>query len=122
MKRKNEEMAGELNNLRDVYEFLRRRPEHEGIEVLRRIRATASDTPTPQRIAELAEFVRYGEVPSQHEGAAPLYAHQDPVTLPPINVALSSLDMNAAKLSNELPSLRAGRRRLYNPDTMGSSR
>lgn len=119
MKRKNEEMAGELLNMRDVYEFLRCRPEHEGLEVLRRIRATASDTPTPQRIAELAEFVRHGASSSQSGGVPYLDPHEEPVILPPINIALKSLDID---LSNELPSLRAGQRRRYSPDTMASSR
>jgi hypothetical protein len=36
MKRKNEEMQGELSNLRQLYDFLRLRPEYEAIEVLKR--------------------------------------------------------------------------------------
>jgi hypothetical protein len=100
MKRKNEEMQGELSNLRQLYDFLRLRPEHEAMEILRRIRANPINTPPSQRIQELAEFVRHGDPLNQTPSYPPPSPYQhDPgraVTLPPIRLALdSSADLDA---------------------------
>lgn len=93
MKRKNEEMQGELSNLRQLYEFLRHQPEQEAMEVLRRIRAS-TNTPPSQRIAELADFARHGGTTMQQSPQLPPSPYQHnpgtPVTLPSIRLALGS--------------------------------
>ncbi|KAF1928400.1 uncharacterized protein M421DRAFT_63540 [Didymella exigua CBS 183.55] len=95
MKRKNEEMQGELSNLRQLYDFLRLRPEHEAMEILKRIRSNSPDVPPCQRIQELADYVRHGDLFNQQ----PLQtlpgrdAERDPlgsITLPPLRHALDS--------------------------------
>lgn len=95
MKRKNEEMQGELSNLRQLYDFLRLRPEHEAFEILRRIRSNSPDVSPSQRIQELADFVRHGDLPLQRplrtspsSGFEREASH--PVTLPPLRQALDS--------------------------------
>lgn len=95
MKRKNEEMQGELSNLRQLYDFLRLRPEHEVMEVLKRIRSNSPDVPPSQRIQDLADYVRHGDLPvSQPKRTPPLSnVDRDPlysVTLPPLRQALDS--------------------------------
>lgn len=94
MKRKNEEMQGELSDLRQVYDFLRLRPEEEAMEILRRIRADPPDTSPSQQIQELADFVRHGDLvpPKQSATLHPEYHHQprQSVTLPPLRLALDS--------------------------------
>jgi hypothetical protein len=94
MKRKNEEMQGELVNLRQLYDFLRLRPEEEAMEILRRIRLNPSDTPPSQRIQELADFVRHGDLPMHPSSNPPpspyQHDHGHSVTLPPIRLALVS--------------------------------
>ncbi|KAJ4377619.1 hypothetical protein N0V83_000446 [Neocucurbitaria cava] len=65
MKRKNEEMQGELSNLRQLYDFLRLRPEQEAMEIMRRIRANPPNTSPSQRIQELADFM--GELVSAED-------------------------------------------------------
>jgi hypothetical protein len=94
MKRKNEEMQGELTNLRQLYDFLRLRPEGEAMEILRRIRMNPSDTPPSQRIQELADFVRHGDLPIRPSSNPPPSPYQHDlahsVTLPPIRLALDS--------------------------------
>ncbi|KAJ4311124.1 hypothetical protein N0V94_008111 [Neodidymelliopsis sp. IMI 364377] len=95
MKRKNEEMQGELSNLRQLYDFLRLRPEQEAMEVLKRIRSNSPDVPPTQRIQELADFVRHGDLLLQQPvHTPPLSSHErDPVqsvTLPPLRQALDS--------------------------------
>lgn len=95
MKRKNEEMQGELSNLRQLYDFLRLRPEHEAMEVLKRIRSNSPDVPPTQRIQELADFVRHGDLPIQQPlHTPPLSTHErdliHAVTLPPLRQALDS--------------------------------
>jgi hypothetical protein len=101
MKRKNEEMQGELSNLRQLYDFLRLRPEQEAMEILRRIRSNPADSSPSRRIQELADFVRHGD-PLNHTPSYPppspyLHDHGRPVTLPPIRLALdpsSDLDVS----------------------------
>jgi hypothetical protein len=96
MKRKNEEMQGELFNLRQLYDFLRLRPEQEAMEVLRRIRANPPNTSPSQRIQELADYVRHGDSHlSEHcfFQTPPPFEHdigKKPVTLPSIRLALDS--------------------------------
>lgn len=94
MKRKNEEMQGELSNLRQLYDFLRHQPEHEAIEILRHIRAKPLDTPSSLRIQELVDLVRHGGSSTQQAPYHPPspYQHQPgtPVTLPSIRLALES--------------------------------
>ncbi|KAJ4293412.1 hypothetical protein N0V90_008695 [Kalmusia sp. IMI 367209] len=58
MKRKNEEMQGELSNLRHLYDMLRFRPEPEALAILHKIRAESPDTSPSQRIQNLTDFVR----------------------------------------------------------------
>jgi hypothetical protein len=94
MKRKNEEMQGELSNLRQLYDFLRLRPEGEAMEILRRIRVNPPGTAPSQRIQELADFVRHGELPIHPSSKPPPSPYQPDrahsVTLPPIRLALDS--------------------------------
>ncbi|KAH7413792.1 hypothetical protein DE146DRAFT_749992 [Phaeosphaeria sp. MPI-PUGE-AT-0046c] len=93
MKRKNEEMQGELSNLRQLYDFLRLRPEQEAIDVLRRIRVNSADTTPSQRIQELADFVRRGDAVQQSPSFPPPPYHYDAghtLTLPSIRQALDS--------------------------------
>ncbi|KAF1847944.1 uncharacterized protein K460DRAFT_279354 [Cucurbitaria berberidis CBS 394.84] len=93
MKRKNEEMQGELSNLRQLYDFLRLRPEQEAMEIMRRIRANPPDTSQSQRIQELADFVRHGDMPTQQASSVPSSPHHQElgqsVTLPPLRLALA---------------------------------
>lgn len=92
MKRKNEEMQGELSNLRQLYDFLRLRPEGEALEILRRIRTSSPETSPSQRIQKLADFVRQGDLlaqPPSHLPPSPYqHDHGMSVTLPPIRLAL----------------------------------
>lgn len=95
MKRKNEEMQGELSNLRQLYDFLRLRPENEAFEILRRIRSDSPDVPPSQRIQELADFVRHGDLLTPRPLHTPPLSNMDrdpshPVTLPPLRQALDS--------------------------------
>ncbi|KAJ4373532.1 hypothetical protein N0V86_007673 [Didymella sp. IMI 355093] len=95
MKRKNEEMQGELSNLRQLYDFLRLRPEHEAMDILKRIRSNSPDVSSSQRIQELADFVRHGDPLIQQPLQTPPGSslERDPlhsVTLPPLRQALES--------------------------------
>jgi len=95
MKRKNEEMQGELFNLRQLYDFLRLQPEQEAMEILRRIRANPPEASPSQRIQELADYVRHGEspVPEHHPFTTPPLSESDmgrSVILPSIHLALRS--------------------------------
>lgn len=95
MKRKNEEMQGELSNLRQLYDFLRLRPEHEAMEILKRIRSNSPDVPPSQRIQELADFVRHGDLLIQQPLQTPPLSSVErgplhSVTLPPLRQALDS--------------------------------
>ncbi|KAF2626280.1 hypothetical protein BU25DRAFT_440684 [Macroventuria anomochaeta] len=95
MKRKNEEMQGELSNLRQLYDFLRLRPAHEAMEILKRIRANSPDVPPSQHIQELADFVRQGDLLIQQPLHTPPLSNPDrdpthPVTLPSLRQALDS--------------------------------
>lgn len=101
MKRKNEEMQGELSNLRQLYDFLRHCPEQEAMDVLHRIRSTPAATSPSQRIQELADMVRHGGPLNSQPSYPPPSPYQhdiaQSVTLPPIRLALdssSSLDMH----------------------------
>jgi hypothetical protein len=109
MKRKNEEMQGELSNLRQLYDFLRLRPEHDAMEVLRRIRANPADTPASQRIQELADFVRHGDSPGRQTCFPPPSPYQHDlgksVTLPPIRLALDSPSSSLDSHSLAFPSM-----------------
>src|SRR4051812_26080898 len=92
MKRKNEEMQGELSNLRQLYDFLRSRPEHEALGFLKQIRRDAPNTTPTQRIQELADYARADESSyassskTVSEPGSSLFS----LTLPPIRVALDS--------------------------------
>jgi hypothetical protein len=90
MKRKNEEMQGELSALRQLYDFLRVRPEHDAQDVLRRIRSTPAGASASERIQELADFVRHADFNPQ--SSPPLAVHRDAekFTLPPLRIALDS--------------------------------
>ncbi|KAF2826881.1 hypothetical protein CC86DRAFT_406123 [Ophiobolus disseminans] len=94
MKRKNEEMQGELSNLRQLYDSLRLQPEQEAMEILRRIRADPLDTPSSQRIQELADFARHGGTIMQQPSHTPPSPQQNYlgnlVTLPSIRLALEA--------------------------------
>ncbi|KAF2851922.1 hypothetical protein T440DRAFT_516896 [Plenodomus tracheiphilus IPT5] len=94
MKRKNEEMQGELSNLRQLYDFLRLRPEHEAMEILRRIRDNPAETSPSQRIQELANFVRHGNLldPQHTHSSPPPFPreHGQSVTLPSLRLALDA--------------------------------
>lgn len=105
MKRKNEEMQGELSNLRQLYDFLRLRPEREAMEVLKRIRSNSPDVAPSQRLQELADFVRHGDLLIQQPVHTPPMSkyEREPVhsvTLPPLRQAL---DSPAASESYNLP-------------------
>ena len=105
MKRKNEEMQGELSNLRQVYDFLRLRPEHEALEILRRIRTDPRDLSPSRRIQEVAEYARQGE-PTEQSHDAHTNVHTEfgqPVTLPPLRVALDPRGSDSVHLP--LPSM-----------------
>ncbi|KAH8731934.1 hypothetical protein GQ44DRAFT_766978 [Phaeosphaeriaceae sp. PMI808] len=111
MKRKNEEMQGELSNLRQLYDFLRLRPEQEAMEIFKRIRSNPPDTSPTQRIQDLADFVRHGELPVERPSQSPplprlpSYQHDlgKPVTLPPIRLALSNQVPYSFSFSDMLP-------------------
>lgn len=94
MKRKNEEMQGELSNLRQLYDFLRLRPEQEAMEILRRIRNNPSDDSPSQHIQELANFVHHGNLVCQQQthSLPSRYPHDhgQPVTLPSLRLALDA--------------------------------
>jgi hypothetical protein len=95
MKRKNEEMQGELSNLRQLYDFLRLRPEYEAMEILKRIRSNSPDVSQSQRIQELADFVRHGDLLVNQPLHTPPLNHTErngssPITLPPLRQALDS--------------------------------
>lgn len=131
MKRKNEEMQGELSNLRQLYDFLRLRPEEEAMEILRRIRANPPDVSPSQRIQELADFVRHGHlpIPKNSQYSPPMY-HTDPgqITLPSLRIALdspSSLDSHHLPFPGILSMASDGpvsQRRRYNSDANISAR
>jgi hypothetical protein len=105
MKRKNEEMQGELSNLRQLYDFLRLRPEHEAMEILKRIRSDDQSVSPTQRIQELADFVRHGDPPPQQSAMPPPLPPQNAesnhnITLPPLRMAL---DPSSNMVSSSLP-------------------
>lgn len=89
MKRKNEEMQGELSNLRQLYDFLRLRPEPEALAILRRLRAGPPETPPSERIQELADLLRRGPLLAESAREAPLHHQLDDLTLPPLRIALN---------------------------------
>ncbi|KAF2728171.1 hypothetical protein EJ04DRAFT_109897 [Polyplosphaeria fusca] len=105
MKRKNEEMQGELSNLRHLYDFLRLRPEQEAQEILRRIRATSLGTTPSQRIQELADYARHGDLLIQPTLKS---SYQQTLTLPPLRLALDSPHAESDDFSGSLPSLANG--------------
>ncbi|KAH3912744.1 hypothetical protein HBH56_118810 [Parastagonospora nodorum] len=109
MKRKNEEMQGELSNLRQLYDFLRLRPEQEAMEIFRRIRSNSADTSPSSRIRELADFVRHGDPPSRQSPYPPPSPYQPDmaksVTLPPIRIALDSPSSNLDSHSLPYPGM-----------------
>jgi hypothetical protein len=88
MKRKNEEMQGELSSLRQLYDLLRLRPEHEAQAILQKIREGSQEASPAQQI-QLINFVHQGQFAS-----GPSYAQQPDaahsLTLPPIRFALDS--------------------------------
>ena len=56
-KRKNEQLQSELLGLRHLYNSLRSCPEHEALDILRRIRLSSSDTPVSECISGLCSPV-----------------------------------------------------------------
>lgn len=120
MKRKNEEMQGELSNLRQLYDFLRLRPEQEALEILRKIRADPLDTTPAQRIQELAELVRHGEQLSYSSASRYSSDSGHPLTLPPLRLALDSPSSDPNILSFpsllSLPDGPASQRRRHTSD------
>lgn len=132
MKRKNEEMQGELTNLRQLYDFLRLRPEDEAMEILKRIRANPPDTSQSQRIQELADYVRHGDLPLPHhqQRYSPPSDYQEPgqITLPSLRIALdspSSFDLHNIPFPGILsmrPDGPVSQRRRFNSDTNISAR
>ena len=107
MKRKNEEMQGELSNLRQLYDFLRLRPEQEALEILRRIRNhTPGVTSSTQHIQELADFVRHGDLLIQPTINLPAQHCSNPgnaITLPPLRMALDSPNSDPYIYPHSLP-------------------
>jgi hypothetical protein len=132
MKRKNEEMQGELLNLRQLYDFLRHCPEQEAMDVLHRIRTTPIATSPSQRIQELADMVRHSgsldRQPSYPPPSPYQYDIAQSVTLPPIRMALdssSSLDMHNLPLLGRITASMEGpasQRRRYASDIDVSAR
>ncbi|KAH7135056.1 hypothetical protein B0J11DRAFT_575675 [Dendryphion nanum] len=103
MKRKNEEMQGELSNLRQLYDFLRLRPEQEALEILRRIRTNPGVSTSTQRIQELADFVRHGDLLNQVPAISTAAHNHESMTLPPIRMALASSDPTIFSNGYSLP-------------------
>jgi hypothetical protein len=104
MKRKNEEMQGELSSLRQLYDFLRLKPEHEAFEILRQIRETPGDTPVSQRIKELADSVRQEDRDESSSRQPPVtQPPDDALALPPIGMALHSLGPDTEAYLKNLP-------------------
>ncbi|ORX93515.1 hypothetical protein BCR34DRAFT_594663 [Clohesyomyces aquaticus] len=69
MKRKNEEMQGELADLREIYDFLQTRSEHEAQDLLARIRSRTPASPGTrlvQRLSDLAIAIRHGDLDPPH--------------------------------------------------------
>lgn len=127
MKRKNEEMQGELSNLRQLYDFLRLRPEQEALEILRRIRTNPIGTSPTQRIQELADFVRHGDLLAHTPSMSPSPQLNESVTLPPIRMALGSSDSSIFSSGYPLsyglpPEGPTSQRRRYASDTDVSAR
>jgi hypothetical protein len=127
MKRKNEEMQGELSNLRQLYDFLRLRPEHEALEILRRIRTNPRDISPSRRIQDVTDFARRGD--SAESSFSPLTNQQPdlghPLTLPPLRIALDH--RGADPTSFALPSMLslgpegpASQRRRHSPETLSA--
>ncbi|KAF9737088.1 C6 transcription factor [Paraphaeosphaeria minitans] len=98
MKRKNEEMQGELSDLRQIYDLLRLRPQQEALAILRKIREGSPEASPAQQI-QLINFLHQGQltsVPPLAQNSGPAHS----LTLPPIRLAL---DSPSSKL-NILPS------------------
>ncbi|KAF2448778.1 hypothetical protein P171DRAFT_461488 [Karstenula rhodostoma CBS 690.94] len=96
MKRKNEEMQGELSSLRQLYDLLRLRPEQEALAILQKIREGSPEALPTQQI-QLINLIHQGQLmsgPSLAHYADP--AH--PLTLPPIHLALDSASFNRNRL------------------------
>lgn len=104
MKRKNEEMQGELSNLRQLYDFLRLKPEQEAFEILRQIRESPPDTSVSQRIKQLADSVREDDVstPASRQSSV-IHSPEESLSLPPLRMALDSLGQGSHAFSNNLP-------------------
>jgi hypothetical protein len=114
MKRKNEEMQGELSNLRQLYDFLRLKPEHEAFEILRQIRESPPNTSVSQRIKQLADSVREGDSSNPASRQSPvIQSAEGSLTLPPLRIALDSLGQGTHSFSNSLPFPRG----ILNEDT-----
>ncbi|KAF2191960.1 hypothetical protein K469DRAFT_555285 [Zopfia rhizophila CBS 207.26] len=103
MKRKNEEMQGELSNLRQLYDFMRMKPEQEAQEILRRIRANPPGTTPFQRIQQLADFVRHSDLLIRHSSGPSSQHPSESLTLPPIRIALDLPGPNLCSLPPSLP-------------------
>jgi hypothetical protein len=88
MKRKNEEMQGELSSLRQLFDMLRLRPEHEAQALLQRIREGSPEGSPAQHI-QLINFIHQGQLTSGSSFAQQSDAAHS-LTLPPIRLALDS--------------------------------
>jgi hypothetical protein len=125
MKRKNEEMQGELSNLRQLYDLLRLRPEQEALAILHRIREGSPDA-SPARQIQLINSLH----PSHHTAVPPSAQHAEPahhLTLPPIRLALDSpsSDPNTLPFTSMFPlgyDEPASQRRRHASDTDVSAR
>ena len=95
-------MQGELSNLRQLYDFLRFRPEHDALEILRKIRDESLETTPSQHIQELADLVREDQ-PLNSPSVRPPSESVQTLTLPPIRLALDSPNSELSSIS--LPSM-----------------
>lgn len=90
MKRKNAEMQDELSNLRQVYDLLRFRPEHEALAILRQIRSEPSGPSSSQDFHNLVKSVRQGQLSSD---SSPMQQSESThsLTLPPLRFTLGAV-------------------------------
>lgn len=96
-------MQGELSNLRQLYNLLRLRPEHEALAILRKIRTDSADSSPAPDIHSLIQMVKEGPL----AGPSLLQPSDSPnsLTLPPIRLALDSpsSDPNSLPFTSMFP-------------------
>ncbi|KAF1969721.1 hypothetical protein BU23DRAFT_651917 [Bimuria novae-zelandiae CBS 107.79] len=97
MKRKNEEMQDELSSLRQLYDSLRMRPEHEALAILHKIRAESPGSSPAHHIRNVTESLRRGQS-AYNTSSMQLPESANSFTLPSIRVALDSLSPEPARL------------------------